>query len=223
VNLKILFSLAFLIIMPASAVAQDIYAVDKGDTAWLLISTALVMLMTPGLAFFYGGMSRQKNVLGTIMHSFMLLCVISVIWVLWGCTLAFGPDKWGIIGNFEWFGLSGVGSEPAPMAPTVPHLAFMMFQGMFAVITPALISGALATGIFASTSVNQAGADGLFFGNPSLLWTQALAVLSTYCYVFVVSYIILKSIDLTLGLRVSEEEEETGLDYTQHGESGYTF
>src|SRR4030066_245454 len=117
---------------------------DAGDTAWMLISTALVMLMTPGLALFYGGMVRRKNVLGTIMQSFIILCIVSVIWVLWGYTLAFGPDKWGIIGGFDWIGLRGVGQGPAPLAPTIPHLIFMMFQGMLSVITPALITGAFA-------------------------------------------------------------------------------
>src|SRR3989339_2290178 len=86
--------------------------VDSGDTAWVLISTALVMLMTPGLALFYGGMVRRKNVLGTIMHSFIIVAIISVQWVLWGYTLAFGPDKGGIIGGLEWLGLNGVGLEP---------------------------------------------------------------------------------------------------------------
>ncbi|MBI5025874.1 MAG: ammonium transporter [Nitrospirae bacterium] len=118
--------------------------IDTGDTAWMLVSTALVMLMTPGLALFYGGMVRRKNVLGTIMHSFVILCLVSVIWVLWGYTLAFGPDKGGIIGGLDWLGLKGVGQEPAPMASTIPHLVFMMFQGMFAIITPALITGAFA-------------------------------------------------------------------------------
>jgi Amt family ammonium transporter len=430
-KLKLFFALGLNIFLPAIARAEETAKIDTGDTAWLLVSTALVMLMTPGLAFFYGGMSRKKNVLGTIMHSFMLLCVVSVVWVLWGYTLAFGPDKGGIIGSLAWFGLSGVGQNPAPMAPTVPHLAFMMFQGMFAIITPALITGAfaerikfssfilfsvlwvtfvyaplahwvwgggwigsklgtldfaggtvvhissgiaaitaaviigkrkgfphepmhphnlpltilgaallwfgwfgfnagsalssnglaalafvttntaagaaafiwamvewvhrgkptalgvvsgavaglvaitpaagfvspisaimiggmagllcyiavnlkpkigyddsldvlgihgvggtwgaLATGLFASTVVNSGGADGLFFGNPSLLRAQLGAVVATYVFVFVFTLVILKVVDWTLGLRISEEDEETGLDYTQHGESGYTM
>ncbi|WP_040336401.1 ammonium transporter [Candidatus Magnetobacterium casense] len=117
---------------------------DTGDTAWLLISTALVMLMTPGLGFFYGGMVRRKNVLGTIMHSFIMLCMVSVIWVLWGYSLSFGPDVGGVIGSLAWFGLNSVGQEPSGYAKTVPHLLFMMYQGMFAVITPALITGAFA-------------------------------------------------------------------------------
>ena len=403
--------------------------IDSGDTAWMLVSTALVMLMTPGLAFFYGGMVRKKNVLGTIMQSFVILCIVSVIWVLWGYTLAFGPDKWGIIGGFDWIGLRGVGQGPAPLAPTIPHLIFMMFQGMFAVITPALITGAfaermkfsalilfsalwltfvysplchwvwgggwiggtlgaldfaggtvvhinsaiaaitavvvigkrrghgvegmaphnlpmtmlgaallwfgwfgfnagsaltsgglasvafvttntaagaaamswllvewiqrgkptalgavsgavaglvaitpaagfvsplssiiigtgagifcyiavnlkqrlgyddsldvlgihgaggtwgaLATGLFASTAINSAGKDGLFFGNPPLLGIQAIAVVATYIFVFVVTLTILKLIDLTVGLRVDEEQEFVGIDQSQHGESGY--
>lgn len=405
--------------------------IDSGDTAWMLVSTALVMLMTPGLAFFYGGMVRKKNVLGTIMQSFVILCIVSVIWVLWGYTLAFGPDKWGIIGGFDWIGLRGVGQGPAPLAPTIPHLIFMMFQGMFAVITPALITGAfaermkfsalilfsalwltfvysplchwvwgggwiggtlgaldfaggtvvhinsaiaaitavvvigkrrghgvegmaphnlpmtmlgaallwfgwfgfnagsaltsgglasvafvttntaagaaamswllvewiqrgkptalgavsgavaglvaitpaagfvsplssiiigigagifcyiavnlkqrlgyddsldvlgihgaggtwgaLATGLFASTAINPAGKDGLFYGNPPLLGIQAIAVVATYVFVFVVTLIILKLIDLTVGLRVDEEQEFVGIDQSQHGESGYIF
>lgn len=405
--------------------------IDTGDTAWMLISTALVMLMTPGLAFFYGGMVRRKNVLGTIMQSFVILCIVSVIWILWGYTLTFGPDKWGIIGGLDWLGLKGVGQESAPLAPTIPHLIFMMFQGMFAIITPALITGAfaermkfsalilfsvlwltfvysplahwvwgggwiggtlgaldfaggtvvhinsaiaaitavfvigkrrgygmeampphnlpmtilgaallwfgwfgfnagsalasgglasvafvttntatgaaamswlavewiqrgrptalgavsgavaglvaitpaagfvsplssiligigagtfcymavnlkqrlgyddsldvlgihgvggtwgaLATGLFASTAINPAGKNGLFFGNPPLLGIQAIAVVATYVFVFVATLIILKIVDRTIGLRVDEEQESIGLDQSQHGESGYIF
>ena len=116
----------------------------SGDTAWLLISTALVMLMTPGLALFYGGMVRKKNVLSTMMMSFAILAVIGVLWVLYGYTLAFGPDKGGIIGGLDWIGLRNVGQSPSSTyATTVPHLAFMMFQGMFAIITVALITGAV--------------------------------------------------------------------------------
>ena len=127
---------------PAAAAAK----VDSGDTAWVLMSSALVLLMTaPGLALFYGGMVRQKNALGTLMQSFIILALISVQWVLWGYSLAFGPDKGGIIGGLEWVGLSGVGPTPnADYAPTIPHTAFMLFQMMFAVITPALITGAFA-------------------------------------------------------------------------------
>jgi len=406
--------------------------INTGDTAWILISTALVMLMTPGLALFYGGMVRKKNVLGTIMHSFIIIAVISIQWVLWGYSLSFGPDKGGLIGGLEWFGLNNVGLTPnVDYAPTIPHQAFMIFQMMFAIITPALITGAfaermkfssflvftllwstlvydpvchwvwavggwirnlgaldfaggtvvhissgisalvaalligrrkgygaehmaphnlpmtvlgagllwfgwfgfnagsavasgglavsafvvtntaaaaatltwviiewlqrgkptvlgaasgavaglvaitpasgfvgpvssiiigagagfvcyvavsmikpllghddsldafgvhgiggmwgaLATGLFATKLVNPAGNDGLFFGNAGLLFTQLIAVVVTVVYALVVTLILLKVIDWTMGLRVSEEDEVMGMDLTQHGESGYT-
>ncbi len=119
--------------------------IDTGDTSWMLISTALVMLMTPGLALFYAGMVRRKNVLGTIMQSVMALAIISMQWVLFGYTLAFGPTVNGIIGGIAWLGLHGVGQEPNPAyAGTIPHILFMAFQMMFAAITPALIFGAVA-------------------------------------------------------------------------------
>jgi Amt family ammonium transporter len=121
-------------------------AINAGDTAWLLTSAALVMLMTPALGFFYGGLVRRKNVLSTLMHSWFILALISVQWVLWGYSLAFAPDTGlGIIGGLQWLGLNGVGQDPNPdYAATVPHLAYMVFQMMFAVITPALITGAFA-------------------------------------------------------------------------------
>ncbi len=119
--------------------------INSGDTAWLLTSTALVMLMTPGVGYFYGGLVGRKNVLSTILHSFFILCLVSVQWVLWGYSLAFGPDQGGLIGGLDWIGLNGVGFEPNPdYGPTVPHQAYMAFQMMFAVITPALITGAFA-------------------------------------------------------------------------------
>ena len=120
--------------------------IDKGDTAWMLTSSALVLMMTiPGLFLFYGGLVRRKNVLGTIMHSFIIVAVITIQWALWGYTLAFGPDVGGIVGNLTWFGLNGVGAEPnADYAATIPHSAFMIYQMMFAIITPALITGAFA-------------------------------------------------------------------------------
>ncbi len=137
---RILALLLGFLLLPLYAYAEE-GGIDKGDTAWILVSTALVMLMTPGLAFFYGGMVRKKNVLGTMMHSFFILCLISVQWVLWGYTLAFGPDIGGIVGGLDYLGLNGVGQEPNG---TIPHLVFMMFQGMFAIITVALITGAFA-------------------------------------------------------------------------------
>ena len=120
--------------------------IDKGDTAWMLTSSLLVLMMTaPGLALFYGGMVRQKNALGTLMHSFIIAALISVQWVLWGYSLAFGPDKGGIIGSLDWVGLRGVGLEPFDAySKTIPHQAFMLFQMMFAIITPALITGTFA-------------------------------------------------------------------------------
>jgi Amt family ammonium transporter len=119
--------------------------INPGDTAWILISAALVMLMTPGLALFYGGMVRSKNVLGTIMQSFMVIALISVQWALFGYSITFGPTVGGIIGDLSWIGLKGVGLTPNPdYAETVPHQAFMIYQGMFAIITPALLMGAIA-------------------------------------------------------------------------------
>ena len=134
----------FVLLFCGAASGTQAGKVDSGDTAWILVSAALVMLMTPGLALFYGGMVRRKNVLGTIMHSFIAIAIISIQWILIGYSLSFVPDVKGVIGSLDWFGLSGVGLEPGEYAPTVPHLAFMIYQAMFAVITPALISGAFA-------------------------------------------------------------------------------
>lgn len=118
--------------------------INSGDTAWVLISSALVMLMTPGLAFFYGGMVRRKNILGVLMQCFTILCVLSLQWVLFGYSLSFAPGG-PFIGGLQWAGLKGVGLEPyADYSATIPHQAFMIFQAMFAVITPALIIGAFA-------------------------------------------------------------------------------
>ncbi len=405
---------------------------NTGDTAFVLVSAALVMFMTPGLALFYGGMVRTKNSLGTIMQSFIIIGVISLEWILWGYSMAFGPDKFGVIGGMEWFGLKGVGLQPSAVyATTVPQQVFMIYQCMFAVITPALITGAfaermrfgpfllfsllwatfvynplchwiwadggwlnrlgaldfaggvavhvssgvaalaaaiilgkrqgygkenlqphnlpmtllgagilwfgwfgfnagsalsagalagsafvathvagttgalswmamewrytgkattlgiasgaiaglatvtpaagfvgplsaaligvlagigcylgiraknrfgyddsldvvgihgvggtlglLAVGLLASKGVNPGGADGLFFGNGSQVGIQALAILVTIVYTFIVSYIILKVVDKLLGLRVSEDDEIGGLDLTQHNETAYNL
>ena len=129
----------------AVATAAPVAAINTGDTAWVLIATALVMLMTPGLAFFYGGLVRKKNVLSILMQCFAALCLISLQWVLFGYSLAFGPDRHGLIGSFAWSALRSVGMDPqVDYAATIPHLAFMAFQAMFAIITPALIIGAFA-------------------------------------------------------------------------------
>ena len=421
---------------PAAAAAAPVPAaskIDRGDTAWVLTSTALVLMMTgPGLALFYGGMVRQKNALATLMQSFIIMALISVQWVLWGYSLAFGPDQGGIVGGLQWIGLRGVGAEPFDAySKTIPHSVFMLFQMMFAVITPALITGAfaerkkfsafilftllwatfvydplahwvwgdggwlkklgaldfaggtvvhissgvsalvcalvlgrrrgyghqpmqphnlpmtvtgaallwvgwfgfnagsaleanglaasaflatntasasaalgwmftewmtrgkptvlgaasgavaglvaitpasgyvgplssivicglagvvcyaachlksrlgyddsldvvgvhgvggtwgaLATGLFATKTINDAGADGLFFGNPGQLRIQIVAVLATYAIAVVGTFVILKVVDAVVGLRVTEEDEVAGLDLSQHSETAYTL
>ncbi len=147
---KLLIAIMTGLVLPAAALAEEAAAaaptIDTGDTAWVLTSTALVMLMTaPGLALFYGGMVRKKNVLGTLMQSYTAMFLVSIQWVLFGYSLSFGPDIGGFIGSLDWVGLSGVGMEPnADYAATIPHQAFMIFQMMFAIITPALIAGAFA-------------------------------------------------------------------------------
>jgi Amt family ammonium transporter len=118
--------------------------VDSGDTAWVLASASLVLFMTPGLALFYGGLVRSKNVLGTMMHSVAAIAIVSIVWLLAGYSLAFGPDVGGVIGGLSHLGLGGISDAPTPLAPTVPGFAFVAFQLMFAVITPALIAGAFA-------------------------------------------------------------------------------
>jgi Amt family ammonium transporter len=416
-----------ILLNPEFALAAE--TIDKGDTTFIIISSALVLLMTPGLAMFYGGMVRSKNVLSTMMHSFILMGVATLVWVLVGYSIAFGPDVAGIFGDLSFAGLRGVGVEPDPSyAGTIPALAFMVFQMMFAIITPALISGAvaerirfssflvfivlwlivvycplahwvwgggwigemgaldfaggtvvhissgvsalaaaivlgkrrgfkteiiaphnltitllgtgllwfgwfgfnagsaleisglatnafvvthiaaasgalgwplyewilrgkptalgaasgavaglvgitpaagfvsplssviiglgagiicyhgvnlkmrlgyddsldvvgihgfggtwgaIATGIFASTSVNPGAADGLIFGNGKLLLVQMISVLATIVFAFVASYVLLKVIDAIIGLRVDDDQEVTGLDLSLHGERGY--
>ncbi len=406
---------------------------NPADTAFVLVSAALVMLMTPGLALFYGGMVRSKNILATLMENFILLGVVGVLWALWGYSLAFGPDVGHFIGNLDYLGLMGVGTEPfKAYSETIPHQTFMIYQAMFAIITPALITGAfaermkfsaflvfmvlwvtlvycpvahwvwgdggwlkslgaldfaggtvvhinagiaalaaalvvgkrqgygnhttfiphnlpmtvlgagllwfgwfgfnagsalaanalassaftathlatcaatlawvatewivrgkpttlgaasgavaglvaitpaagfvgpmsailigigagiicylavllkprlgyddsldvvgvhcvggvwgaLATGLFASKLVNSAGADGLFYGNPGQFLIQVIAVVVTMVFSFVVSYILFKILDATMGLRVSPEDEVAGLDITEHQETGYSL
>ena len=133
--------------IPAGVFAADGGTIDSGDTAWMLAAAALVMIILPGLALFYGGLVRRKNVLSTIMHSFFGLAIVSVVWVLVGFSLAFGPDLngWGLIGNLDFVGFFNVGLDPSPIyATTIPFILFAGFQMMFAAITPALITGAFA-------------------------------------------------------------------------------
>lgn len=132
-----------LLMLSAPALAAGAQQIDTGDTAWVLMSAGLVMLMIPAVGLFYGGMVRRKNDLSTIMFSFAILALISIQWVLFGYSLAFGPDRGGIIGGLDWLGLNGVGQDPnADYAATIPALAYMIFQAMFAIITVALITGA---------------------------------------------------------------------------------
>ena len=427
----------FLILMGISKLAleEDVVTpvINTGDTAWVLLSAAFVFLMTPGLAFFYGGLVRKKNMLSVLMQCFMLMCIITLQWVIFGYSLSFGPDIKGMIGSLGWAGLHGVGLEPfSDYSATVPHQAFMIYQAMFAIITPGLILGAfaermkfsafvvfsllwatfvydpvchwvwgvggflrnsgaldfaggtvvhinagiaalvcalvlgkrkgypshmspphnlpfavlaagllwfgwfgfnggsalganglatsalvvthiaaaaagltwsllewkisskptmlgmitgavaglvaitpaagfvgpidaiwigagvsvicyffvavvktkfgyddsldafgvhgiggiwgaLATGLWATKAVNPAGNNGLFYGNPGLFLVQLKAVVVTIVYSFIVSFVLLKIVDVVIGLRVSEDEERIGLDLTQHRESAYTM
>ena len=141
---KIVSLLSLLVLMAPTVFAADgSGAIDTGDTAWVLISAALVFIMTPGLGFFYGGMVRSKNVLTTIMQSFFIVAMISVEWFILGYAMTFGTDIHGCIGSLDKIGLTGVGLEVIE-GGTIPELAFVAFQCMFAVITPALITGAFA-------------------------------------------------------------------------------
>lgn len=138
-------ALFMLTMVPFTVLAGDGTAINSGDTTFIMIASALVFIMTPGLAFFYGGMVRKKNILNTMMNSFVLIGLISVQWVLIGYTIAFGPDKFGIFGGLKFFGFNGVTGVPnADYAATIPHQVFAMYQLMFAIITPALITGAFA-------------------------------------------------------------------------------
>jgi Amt family ammonium transporter len=144
---RLLLSSLFVVFLTAvPSFAETVPArIDTGDTAWILISAALVFFMMPGLAFFYGGLVRKKNVLSILMQCFITICLVTLQWMLFGYSLAFGPNIKGLIGSLAWAGLRGVGAEPcAAYAPTIPHQVFMIYQVMFAVITPALILGAFA-------------------------------------------------------------------------------
>jgi Amt family ammonium transporter len=146
-------------------------SVDAGDTAWILVSAALVMLMTPGLGFFYAGLSRRKNVINLLTQCFISVAVVTVVWTLWGYSLAFGPDAGGYVGRLDWVFLRGVGGEPnTDYAPTIPHSAFMLFQLMFAIITPALVVGAFAERLRFSTFLIFLVAWSTFVYSPIAHW-----------------------------------------------------
>jgi Amt family ammonium transporter len=146
-------------------------SVDAGDTAWILVSAALVMLMTPGLGFFYAGLSRKKNVINLLTQCFISVAVVTVVWTLWGYSLAFGPDVGGYVGRLDWVFLRGVGGEPnTDYAPTIPHSAFMLFQLMFAIITPALVVGAFAERLRFSTFLIFLVAWSTFVYSPIAHW-----------------------------------------------------
>ncbi|MFZ5425826.1 MAG: ammonium transporter [Thermodesulfobacteriota bacterium] len=145
--------------------------IQAGDTAFILVSAAMVLLMTPGLALFYGGMVRRKNVLGTLMQSFIMISLISIEWVYLGYSMSFGPDVAGIVGDLSWAGLGGVGAAPnADYAPAIPHVVFMIFQCMFAVITPALITGAFAERVKFTSFVVFSVAWAVLVYNPVCHW-----------------------------------------------------
>jgi Amt family ammonium transporter len=143
----LLLTIMFLVVLglPVMAGASDAAPIDTGDTAFIMICTALVMIMTPGLALFYGGMVRRKNVLSIILQSFTAMAVVSIQWVVIGYTLGFGPDINHLVGGLQWLGLNGIGLDPNPdYSATIPHQVFVLFQLMFAIITVAIISGAFA-------------------------------------------------------------------------------
>ena len=138
-------SILVILCLTTAVYAQGTTQIDTGDTSFMFVSTILVFIMTPGLALFYGGMVRKKNVLGTMLHSFSIIGLISIQWILIGYTIAFGPDAFGgLLGNFSFSGFSGVGGDPSSYAGTIPHQLFALYQMMFAIITPALITGAFA-------------------------------------------------------------------------------
>lgn len=169
-------------------------SIDTGDTAWILVLSAFVLCMTfPGLALFYGGLIRSKNVLGTLMHTAIILCVISIVWVLVGYSLAFGSDIGGMIGSLEFLGLLGVGQDAYP-GTGIPHLVFMVFHLMFAAIAVALITGSFA---------------------------ERMKFTALLLFALGRTYVILKVVDLTVGLRVSLEEE-VWLDLSQRNQRAYS-
>ncbi len=165
------------------------------------------MMTIPGLFLFYGSLVRSKKILATIMHSFIMVGVISVQWVLWGYSLAFGPDIGGVLGSIA-----------CSLKPKFGYDDSLDVVGVHGV---GGTWGALATGLFASKAVNAAGNDGLFFGNPGQLWTQFIGVAVTIVFAMVMTAIILAILKAAMGLRVADDEERMGLDLTQHNERAY--
>ena len=152
-------------------------ALNSGDISWMLVASALVLLMTPGLAFFYSGLVRRKNTINTLMSSIGIMGVASILWVLIGYSLSFVGDLGGIVGTLKAFGLAGVEALPGPYAPTIPHLLFAIFQMMFAIITPALITGAIAERMKFSTLMLFAGVWSIIVYYPlaHMVWGRRLA------------------------------------------------
>lgn len=169
----LLTALMLVVMMVPVAFAADAEAatkIDAGDTAWVLVSAAMVFIMTPGLGFFYGGMVRSKNVLSTIMQSFFIIALISVEWVLFGYSLTFSGDISGLIGNLDKVGLAGIGITTILDNGTIPEFAFVAFQCMFAVITPALITGAFAERVKFSAFVVFISLWAILIYNPMAHW-----------------------------------------------------
>ena len=205
---------------------QAAAAKSSADNAWMLTSSALVLMMTgPGLALFYSGLVRKKNVLGTMMQSFALMAVVTVLWALFSYSLSFGPGN-GFIGGFQNVFLRGVGASP-----DADYAKFGYDDSLDAlgVHGAGVTLGAILTGVFAVSAVNPIFKDwqgnvlpsGLQEGNAHQLLNQLVGIAISWVLAIVGTLVILKLVDGTIGLRVSEEEEEQGLDLSQHGEEGY--
>ena len=222
-------------LFPSLGLAVEPGVVDTGTTAWMMTSTALVLLMVPGLAMFYGGLVRTKNVLGTMMHSFVAMAVIGVLWVVCGYALAFGD---GILGGFvgwrnDYFFLKGIDDS---IVQGVPEYVLAMFQGKFAIITPALISGALAERVYFKGYVFFIALWFLLIYCPLCHWVwaadgawsawnqlgvQATGMAATIALASVGTVVIFFLVDKTIGFRLSKDKELEGMDQSLHGESGY--
>ncbi len=213
----VIASAAALVVATPAFAQADAPKLDSGDTAWMLVATALVLMMTvPGLVLFYGGMVRKKNVLSTVMQIFAVCCLASVLWMIVGYSLAFAEGN-AFVGGFDYLFLAGMSVDS--LSGTIPESVFMTFQMTFAIITPALITGALLTGVFAVEAIG--GTPGLLEGAPGQIVTQAYGIAATIIYCAVATFIILKVIEAVVGLRVDETTETVGLDIKLHGERAY--